>query len=224
MPEHSWEVDPATAKGIQAALVGSLRIEDFAGPIHTVAGADVTITTDGKRLIGGFVVFTWPDLAPIASAVASQPPTFPYIPGLLSFREIPVLISAWSQLGAKPDVIFCDGQGIAHPRGLGLASHLGLLLKCPSVGCAKSRLVGEYEEVPASRGSWRPLMYSGKLVGSVLRTRTDVKPVFVSPGHRVGIDQARKLVLSACIKYRLPEPSRAAHRLVNDNRRDIVQP
>ena len=218
MPKHSWEVDPSTAKGIQATLADSIRIEDFGGPISTVAGADVTIALDGKNLIGGFVVLSWPDLEPVITSIASQPATFPYIPGLLSFREIPVLISAWNQLDSKPDLIFCDGQGIAHPRRLGLASHLGLLLKSPSIGCAKSRLVGKHAEVPASPGSWRPLVYKGTLVGSVLRTRANVKPVYVSPGHRTGINQARELVMAACTKYRLPEPIRAAHRLVGDHR------
>jgi deoxyribonuclease V len=221
MAEHQWDVDPATAKSIQTALVQNVSITDFSDPIRIVAGADVSVTADREILIGGFAVFDWRQLEQIDSVVASQPVMFPYIPGLLSFREIPVLLAAWSQLMPKPDLIFCDGQGIAHPRGLGLASHLGLLLKHPTIGCAKSRLVGEYGEIQPIRGSWTPLIYNKTVVGSVLRTRDGVKPVFVSPGHQVGLDQARELVLAACTKYRLPEPIRAAHRLVNNYRRTL---
>jgi len=216
--ESLWKVDPATARSIQTAMSDLVRIEDYPGEIRTVAGADVTSTLDGKGLIGAFVVFSWHDLVPISSAVAIQTAQFPYIPGLLSFREIPVLIEAWNKLAEKPDLIFCDGQGIAHPRRFGLASHLGLLLKSPSIGCAKKRLVGEHQPVGKSRGSWKPLVLNGELVGTVLRTRHNVKPVFVSPGHLVGVEQARNLVLAACSGYRLPDPIRAAHQLVNRHR------
>jgi len=216
--QNPWNVDPATARSIQAAMGDLVRIEDYTGEIRTVAGADVTATVDGKGLIGGFAVFRWHDFAPITTAVAAQPAAFPYIPGLLSFREIPVLLEAWNQLTEKPDLIFCDGQGIAHPRRFGLASHLGLLLKCPSIGCAKKRLIGEHQTVENIRGSWKPLFVDGEIIGAVLRTRQNVKPLFVSPGHRVGIEQAKDLVLTACTKYRLPDPIRAAHQLVNQQR------
>ena len=222
IPHHNWSVDTNTARGIQSALVKRLLIKDYTDDIHTIAGSDVTVTPDGNDLIGGFAIFSWPELVPIATTVAAQPATFPYIPGLLSFREIPVLLEAWKQLATKPDVIFCDGQGIAHPRGLGLASHLGILLNHPTVGCAKKRLVGQYEDVEPNRGCWKPLHYNNKVVGSVLRTRDRVKPVFVSPGHMVGIDQAREFVLNACTKYRLPEPIRAARRLVNEQRLRVI--
>ena len=218
MLEHSWNVDPSTARQIQESLVQSLQVRNFTKSVRSVAGADVSVTTDRQLLIGGFCVFSYPDLASLHTAVATKAATFPYVPGLLSFREIPVLLDAWEQLSTKPDVIICDGQGIAHPRGLGLASHLGLLLNCPTVGCAKKRLVGNHENVDVTRGSWRQLMLNQTLIGCVLRTRDHVKPVYVSPGHMVGFDQARELVLATCVKYRLPEPIRAAHRLVNEVR------
>jgi deoxyribonuclease V len=218
MLEHAWDVDPTTARQIQESLVSSIQVRDFTNPIHSVAGADVSITNDKELLIGGFCLFSYPELEPSYTAVATKAATFPYVPGLLSFREIPVLLEAWKQLSAKPDVIICDGQGIAHPRGLGLASHLGLLLNCPTVGCAKKRLVGDHDRVDVIRSSWQPLTLNHSLIGCVLRTRDHVKPVFVSPGHMVGFDQARELVLATCIKYRLPEPIRAAHKLVNEVR------
>jgi deoxyribonuclease V len=222
--QHPWTVNTAAARNIQTTLVQRLRIEDYSGELVTVAGADVSVTRDRKSLIGGIAVFSWHDMQPIATAVACQPSRFPYIPGYLSFREIPVLLEAWKQLRVTPDLVLCDGQGIAHPRGLGLASHFGLLLNCPSVGCAKKRLVGEHQEVGMERGAWVPLYYENKLVGSVLRTRDHVKPVFVSPGHLVSFDQAREYVLKACSKYRLPDPIRAAHQLVNEHRRRIEAP
>jgi len=215
---HTWQVDPITAKNIQLTLARDIVIRDILDTPKTVAGADVSLSPDRKTLIGGFVVFSWHDLKPLTQAVCHQEAMFPYIPGLLSFREIPVLLEAWNRLEIKPDLIFCDGQGIAHPRGFGLASHLGLLLKHPTIGCAKKRLVGHHQEVESTRGSWKPLLLDEKLIGCVLRTRDNIKPVFVSPGHLVGFDQAREFVLAACAKFRLPEPIRAAHRLVNEKR------
>ncbi len=221
MLKHPWNVDPSTARQIQESLVPLIQVQDFSGSIGYVAGADVSVTLDRKVLIGGFCMFSYPEMTPVHTAVTTKAATFPYVPGLLSFREIPVLLDAWEQLSTKPDVIICDGQGIAHPRGMGLASHLGLLLNCPTVGCAKKRLVGNHESVDVSRGSWRQLKLNQSLVGCVLRTRDHVKPLYVSPGHMVGFEQARDLVLATCGKYRLPEPIRAAHRLVNEVRLTI---
>ena len=219
---HPWNVNPATAQAIQTELVKQLVIEEFVGEINTIAGSDVSISKDGKLLIGGFVVFKLPDFQSIAHSVASQTATFPYIPGLLSFREIPVLLQAWQALDILPDLIFCDGQGIAHPRGFGLASHLGLLLKRPTIGCAKKRLIGEYDEVGEAKGSWKSLTFDGKTIGCVLRTRDNVKPVFVSPGNRIDVHQSREWVSRTCTKYRLPDPIRAAHRLVNEYRSSMI--
>jgi len=155
-----------------------------------------------------------PDLAPLEEKTAVKKGIFPYVPGLLTFREGPALLEAFGRLENKPDLIFFDGQGLAHPRRLGLASHLGIFLDTPSIGCAKSRLVGRYTQPPEKKGGWTRLTDRGELVGAVLRTRTGVSPVFVSVGHRVDLDSAISLTLSACRKYRLPEPIRAAHSLV----------
>jgi len=183
--------------------------------LHTVAGVDCSFAKRAKRGVGGIVVFEFPSLRPIDEAFAVGPAEFPYIPGLLSFREIPLLIAAWEKLTVIPEVVICDAQGIAHPRGIGLASHFGLVIDVPTVGCAKSRLVGEYEEPAPERGSKTDLMYEGKRVGYVLRTRAGVKPVFVSPGHRVGFRDAAELVLRCAPRYRIPEVIRTAHRFVN---------
>ena len=154
-------------------------------------------------------------MAVVEVAHAVRRVSFPYIPGLLSFREAPALLAAFEAIKAQPDVIIFDGQGTAHPRRFGLASHMGLLLDTPSVGCAKTRLVGEHERVPERKDSWVKLRHEGQTVGAVVRTRRGVKPVYVSPGHRMGFPGAVRLVLESCRGYRLPEPVRRAHTLVN---------
>jgi len=188
--------------------------------LRLVAGADCSFARRATEGVGGIVVLDFPSLDPVAEAFAVGPAAFPYIPGLLSFREIPLLVAAWEKLSVRPDLIVCDAQGIAHPRGIGLASHLGLLLNVPTVGCAKTRLIGEYREPGPRRGGTADLVHQGKRVGLVLRTRDRVKPVFVSPGHRVGARAAAELVLRCSPRYRLPEPIRAAHSLVNRVRKE----
>jgi deoxyribonuclease V len=188
--------------------------------LRTVAGADCSFGKRAKKGVGGIVVVGFPSLEPIAEACAVGPAEFPYIPGLLSFREIPLLIAAWKRLPVKPDIIICDAQGIAHPRGIGLASHFGLVLDLPTVGCAKTRLVGEHDQPAPERGSTADLLYDGRKVGLVLRTREGTKPVFVSPGHRVGHRPAAELVLRCSPRYRIPEVIRAAHHLVNRIRKE----
>lgn len=190
------------------------------GRLRTVGGADCSFSKRAKEGVGGIVVFAFPSLEPIDQAFVVGPAEFPYIPGLLSFREIPLLVAAWEKLRVRPDVVICDAQGIAHPRGIGLASHLGLVLGVPTVGCAKTRLVGEYDEPPTERGGVTDLVLEGKRVGLVLRTRTGVKPLFVSPGHRVGARAAAELVLRCTPRYRVPEVIRAAHSLVNRIRKE----
>ncbi|MBW1974017.1 MAG: endonuclease V [Deltaproteobacteria bacterium] len=162
------------------------------------------------------LVFDWPDLNLVdeASHVASV--TFPYVPGLLSFREVPAMLEAWRKLCIKPDVFLCDGQGIAHPRGIGLASHLGVILDIPTVGCAKKRLCGTHDELPLQKGSRTPLFFQGRQVGVVYRSRTGVKPLYISPGHRADIDSSVKVVEKCIGKYRIPEPLRQAHRRAAD--------
>jgi deoxyribonuclease V len=215
LSRHSWEVTPREAVEIQKNLRPRLILDSNPRSIKTVAGIDVSYEAASDRLIAGVVVFRMSDLSPIESATAIQPVSFPYIPGLLSFRETPAVLLAWKKLKRRPDCLICDGQGIAHPRRLGLASHLGLWLDIPSIGCAKSILVGTYREPGERRGSRVSLIDKGEKVGVILRTREEVKPVYVSPGHRIRLDRAVEVVLACVPRYRLPEPIRQAHHLVN---------
>ncbi|MGB9593434.1 MAG: deoxyribonuclease V [Anaerolineae bacterium] len=180
-------------------------------PPATVAGLDVGIRNG--MACAAVVVLSYPDLRAVAWSVARAPVSFPYIPGLLAYREIPVALAALRQLDIAPDVLMCDGQGIAHPRRMGIATHLGILLNHPTVGCAKSRLWGTHALVGESRGAWQPLQDGRDVIGAALRTRTGVKPVYVSPGHRADLDSAVRLVLACAPRYRLPEPTRLAHLL-----------
>ncbi len=182
--------------------------------ISLVAGADVGYDKARGVAVGGMVLFSWPGLEVVDVAAAVAPLDFPYVPGLLSFREIPALELAYCRLAGRPDVIFCDGQGIAHPRRCGLASHLGVILAVATIGCAKSVLVGEYDEPGPARGEYSPMRHDGHVVGAALRTRDGVKPLYVSPGHMMDVETALELVLAAGSAYRLPEPTRAAHSLV----------
>jgi deoxyribonuclease V len=174
-----------------------------------VAGADVSYKNDVARA----VIVVMRDLQPVEQVVVEEPIPFPYIPGLLSFREIPALLSAWKHVKTVPDVVIVDGQGIAHPRRLGIASHLGLLLGLPTIGCAKSRLCGEYEEPTRERGAWTPLIHKGETVGAALRTRAGCNVVYVSTGHLISLGGAISVVLACAPRYRLPEPQRLADRL-----------
>jgi len=214
---HEWNVEISQAKEIQEKLRRkvSLRTSINVNKIRRIAGADVSYTRGDRILYSAVVVLSFPDLSVEEERWASGEVSFPYIPGYLSFREAPVLLRAFSQLQQRPDAVVFDGQGIAHPRGLGLASHAGMFLGLPSVGCAKSRLVGDYRPVGNRKGSFSWLAYKGRRVGTVLRTRDNVKPVFVSPGHRLSIPVAKELILLTCCRYRLPEPIRLAHQLVN---------
>lgn len=188
------------------------------GRIALVAGADVSFSKGSDAVYAAVVVLSFPELHPIEEKTAAGSAAFPYIPGFLTFREGPVLASAFEKIETSPDVILFDGQGIAHPRGLGIASHLGLLLDRPSIGCAKSVLVGKYAQPGMSRGSFTPLVKDGLQTGVALRTRTGISPVFVSIGHRVDIAGAIGLVLACAPRFRLPEPIRRAHCLANEVR------
>lgn len=203
--------DYQEAVAIQREMAGRVRLCRLTSPPRLIAGTDVAFESRSGLAIAAVVVVDGTTLKAVARVTRVCPVCFPYIPGLLSFRELPALLECFAELDLEPDAVICDGQGIAHPRGLGLAAHLGLLLQIPVVGCAKSRLVGEFAEPGASRGCQTPLAYQGRQVGSVLRTRTGVKPVFVSPGHLVSFDDAVRLVLAATTRYRLPEPTRLAH-------------
>ncbi|MCD6357554.1 MAG: endonuclease V [Thermoproteales archaeon] len=187
-------------------------MEEVCSTFKTVAGADAAFA--GGKAYGAVTVFSFPELELVEAATACRQISFPYIPGLLSFREGPVLLDCFAQLEIEPDVIIFDGHGIAHPRGLGLASHLGLVLNLPSVGCAKNKLLSSAEEPALRRGSWKPLIDKrGRETGCILRTRDNVKPVFVSPGHRMGLKGSRDLVLACATRFRIPEPLRRAHQL-----------
>jgi deoxyribonuclease V len=212
---HAWNVTPKEAVEIQQSLAGNVRTEDDFGDIRTVAGVDVGFENDAATTRSAVVVLDIQTLKPVTSAVGRCPATFPYVPGLLSFREIPAVLEAMRQLLIRPDLLLCDGQGIAHPRRLGIATHLGMLLDIPSVGVAKSRLIGTHDALPPEKGASVPLMDKGEQIGVVLRTRAGVKPLYVSPGHRVCLETAPALVMKCVTRYRLPETTRFAHRLAS---------
>ncbi len=204
---------PAEALSIQKEMRTHVRIEDDFPPVRTVAGIDVGYDIRENISKAALVLMTIDDLAPITSIVDFDPTPFPYIPGLLSFREAPVILKALSQLKEMPDMLFIDGHGIAHPRRLGIAAHIGVLTGLPAVGIAKSVLCGHYEEPGPAKGSKEPLIHKGERIGTALRSRERVKPVFISPGHRIGHDSAVALVEKCLTRYRLPEPTRLADKL-----------
>jgi len=213
---HTWDLTPAQARRLQEQLRGRVTREDLlGGPPARVAGIDVGFEQNGAVTRAAAVVLSYPELEVVDTAIARQPTRFPYVPGLLSFRECPAALDALDALAASADVLVCDGQGYAHPRRFGLACHLGLLTGVPSVGVAKSRLIGEHDPVPDAKGAWVPLRDGGETVGAVLRTRKGVKPVFVSVGFGFTLATAIELVLSLAPRYRLPETTRQAHRLAS---------
>ncbi len=220
---HRWDVDYKGAVRIQEELRRDLVLRDDAHPenIGTVAGCDISYGRKSPLFHAAVIVFAFPSLEVLETAAHSETVHFPYIPGLLTFREGPALLGAFEKMSILPDVVLFDGQGMAHPRGLGLASHLGLLLGLPSIGCGKSRLVGEHGEPGKEKGSVAPLVHEGRTVGAVVRTRRGVKPLFVSPGHDMGLDRSVEIVLSCCRSFRVPEPVRQAHILVNRLRRGL---
>ncbi len=221
---HSWDVDYKTAVALQTELCERLVLADgISGDIRIVAGADISCTKGDDRVYAAVVLLDAATLDVIEEATYSGRTSIPYIPGLLSFREGPALLQAFGKLRNRPDVILFDGHGIAHPRGFGLASHMGLILDVPSVGCAKTRLVGAFREPGEKRGQQSPLVYKEKRIGAVVRTKDRVKPVFVSQGHRVSLERAVEIVLRCAPRYRIPEPIRRAHILVNKLRLEAAQ-
>lgn len=219
IPEpHPWPVSPAEAIALQKRLAPRVVLQGDPpeDAVRLVAGCDLAFLGAGRRgdtARAAAVVLSYPDLEPVEQAVVEAPVTFPYVPGLLAFREIPALLEAFRGVQQTPDLLVVDGQGYAHPRRFGLACHLGLLLDLPTIGCAKSRLVGEHDDPAAAAGSRAELRHEGALIGAVIRTRERGRPLYVSPGHRVGIDAAADWVLRLCRGYRLPEPTRLADRL-----------
>jgi len=212
-------LSPAEAAALQVRLSGRVSLEDArSGLPSTVAGVDVSIRRGplGDVAVACIALMEWESWELLGVFRAEEPVRFPYIPGLLSFRELPVILRAAEGLPEPPGLFMVDGAGIAHPRFFGLACHLGVVTGCPSVGVAKSRLVGTHDPLPGERGSRVPLLVEGKEVGTVLRTRRGVRPLYVSPGHRVSLGTSGDLVLAACTRFRLPEPVRAAHKLAGD--------
>lgn len=201
------------AKQIQESLRTQVIIHDQFDIPHIIAGIDVALPQRGSLTRAAVVLLTYPNLTLIEKAIAEIPTQFPYIPGFLSFREIPAVLKALKSLQNQPDLIFCDGQGLAHPRRFGIACHLGVLLDKPTIGVAKSRLIGTHAAVPLEKGEWVPLWEHQERLGAVLRSRTKVKPLYISPGHRISIETAIDYVQKTLTRYRLPEPTRLADKL-----------
>lgn len=237
---HDWNVTPKKAQEMQLALRAQWIGEDRLAEIRYVAGADVAFVLTGSqalrarrtrslsrnanRAIAGVIVYRFPEMEEVERASAVRPLVFPYVPGLLSFRECPALLAAFAKLRHAPGLIFCDAHGYAHPRRFGLACHLGLLLDCPAVGCAKSRLIGKELEPALNAGSWSPLTDTGEdgreeTIGAVLRTRDGVRPIYVSQGHRVSLASAVRFALQVCDGVRIPRPTRDADHFVGELKR-----
>ena len=212
---HGWDLTPKEAIALQTALRGRVVRKDRIGAVRRVAGVDVGFEQDGRVTRAAVAVLEYPGLALVEQVVVRAATAFPYVPGLLSFREAPAVLAAFEEIRVAPDLILYDGQGIAHPRRFGIASHVGLLLDCPSIGVAKSRLVGEHRMPATRRGAWTPLRDAGEVIGAVLRTRAGVKPLYVSIGHRVSLETAVRWTLACVTRYRLPETTRWAHRLAS---------
>ncbi len=240
---HPWNVTPAEARGIQTKLRGRVELKDRLGRVRLVAGADLALRLPERRswergsgrAIAGVVVFTFPALEEVERVWVEIPLTFPYVPGLLSFREIPALLAAFAKLRHAPDLIFCDGHGYSHPRRFGIACHLGVLLDTPTIGCAKSRLIGESSEPGAKAGAWSPLVESKQdeqgasgtireTIGAVLRSRAGTRPIFVSSGHRISLVRAVEFTLAVCDGFRIPRPTRIADHFVAAVKRGEIKP
>jgi len=220
---HDWEVNPQQAIAIQELLRSQVIRQDKFAAVHTVAGVDVGFKFGNQVARAAVAVLAFPGLDLLEVSQAERTVGFPYVPGLLSFREIPVVLDALSQLKTLPDLLVCDGHGLAHPRRIGLASHLGLLCDLPSIGAAKSLLVGEHAAVGPQRGDWQPLIDHGEVVGAALRTRLGASPVFVSIGHRLSLESAIDFILRCTKDFRLPETTRHAHRLASGEKTDIIR-
>lgn len=208
---HRWDLSPAEAVALQRELADAIDIESTLSTPTLAAGCDVGYDAQSNRLIAAIVVCRAPALDVVDRSAVARFATFPYLPGLLSFREAPVVLDAFEQLRVQPEMMIVDGQGTAHPRRFGLACHLGWLLDLPTIGCAKSRLTGSFREPGRARGCRARLLDKGETIGYALRTRADVRTVFVSPGHRCDLASAIRVILAATRGFRLPEPTRQAH-------------
>jgi deoxyribonuclease V len=216
---HSWDLTPTAAVSLQRELAGQVDSRTPLVHAELIAGADVSYNRFSPIVYAAVVVLRRQDWSVVDKSEVVGRATFPYIPGLLSFREIPILLEAFAELKTRPDAVLLDGQGVAHPRRLGMAAHAGLCLDLPTVGCAKTRLIGTYKEPGKRAGSIAPLRDGDDVIGSIVRTKTGVKPLFVSVGNRIDLASAVRLVLECCNGYRIPEPTRQAHLHVNELRR-----
>lgn len=213
---HDWDVTPAEARSIQNRLAAQVSLHpEFGTPPDRVAGIDVGFEKQGTVTRAAVAVLSFPALEPIEESIARRPTDFPYVPGLLSFREIPSVLDALNGLAIRPELLLCDGQGYAHPRRFGIACHLGVITGLPSIGVAKTRLIGEHQPVGTRKGDWQPLLHKGETIGAVVRTRNNVSPLFISVGHGLALDDAIKYSLACTTRYRLPETTRRAHRLAS---------
>lgn len=219
MNPAEWPKNIRNAKAIQAVLRDRVKIIPLKNPPHFIAAVDAAFS--GENVIGAVCVYSYPELTSCEEAYAVTEGYFPYVPGYLSFREGPAIIESLKKVKIEPDLVLFDGQGIAHPKGLGIASHIGVILDKPTIGCAKSRLVGEYKEPGYQKGDYSPLRYNGKTVGVVLRTKDKVNPLFVSPGHRIDLKSSVEIILKCTGKYRIPDPLRRADILSKETKREI---
>ena len=213
-----WDLSPSEAIAHQKQLAKHLILEKSYSDVAIVAGVDVGFEQDGAITRAAVSLLSYPDLKPLENSLYRCKTTFPYIPGLLSFREIPAIEQALSQLKNQPDILLCDGQGYAHPRRLGIACHLGLLTGIPSIGVGKSRLIGKHDDPPNLKGAWVPLIDRDETIGAVLRTRVNVKPLYISPGHLIDLENSIEMVMACVTRFKLPETTRAAHNLASNYR------
>ncbi len=222
---HQWDLSIQQAKAVQQQLAKQVTLQDQFNETRYIAGIDVGFEQQGSITRAAIALIDTQTLTPIESAIARIPTSFPYVPGYLSFRELPAIIQALKQLSQAPDLFHCDGQGIAHPRRFGIASHLGVITGIPAIGIAKTRLVGEYQMPKPEKGDYTLLHDGEEQLGYVLRSRTNVKPLFISPGHRISYQTAVESVQACLTKYKLPETTRWAHRLASDPQyREQYQP
>jgi len=220
--QHRWDLSVKDAEAVQRALASLVETRDRLPPLETVCGVDVSHSRRSSRVVASAVLLAYPAMTIVAEAYAEMDAPFPYIPGLLAFRELPAVLAALERLPQKPDLLITDGHGLSHPRRFGIACHLGVLTDIPTIGCAKSLLVGSAPEVGGAVGARSPLVLDGSVVGYAVRTRADVKPIFVSTGHRVSPETAVDIILACCRRFRLPEPIRAAHNAAGRARRALT--
>ncbi len=218
--KHRWDISEQEAKELQRKLAGLVKQEELKVGPKLVAGVDISYNVGSDLLFAGVVILSSDDFSVIEKTVAIKEVKFPYIPGLLSFRETPALIEAFRKIKNQPDVVFVDGQGIAHPRFFGIASHIGVIYDIPTIGVAKKLLVGEPDFIPEKQWEFSPIRFKGRIVGALLCTREGHKPVVVSVGHKINLIQAIDIVKKFTLGFRIPEPTRLAHIVVNEARKN----